>query len=65
MRYLIPLCLILSGCTTTRIECAKGDVPVRYSTNRTEYRNGCVVLVKKNGLIQKTQVEAIKNILDR
>ncbi len=78
MRLLIPplalvaihiLGFMLSGCAThrtspkSRVECYRGDEKASYSRDYTR-KDGCSVVVEKNGVILKDEAEAIKMILD-
>lgn len=69
MRHLLPLALaVLAGCTTTTINCTRGDVLTPYGSfgnvTKTPGMRSCAVIVKKRGLIDAAQAETIKKVLE-
>ena len=68
MRHLLPLALaVLAGCTTTTINCSRGDQLTTGSygsITKTPGVRSCAVTVKKRGLIDAAQAETIKKVLE-
>lgn len=66
-RYaVIFLPMLLNGCTTTTINCSRGDSVQKgnYGFEKVPNVKSCNVVVKKRGLIDKAQAETIKKVLE-
>ena len=69
MKSLILLALAgMAGCTTTTINCSRGDQLTPYGSfgnvTKTPGVRSCAVVVKKRGLIDAAQAETIKKVLE-
>lgn len=66
-RLALIAALALAGCTTTTINCSRGDSVQKtgaYNVEKVPNVRNCNVVVKKRGLIDKAQAETIKKVLE-